>query len=68
MVDVEASPDEAIHVRVRGADDLMKYWFTRNMIRSHMLTHRKDREYPGVLYFGDPPSLGFEEMEWPPLP
>lgn len=68
MVDVEASPDEAIHVRVRGADDLMRYWFTRNMIRSHVLTHRKDREYPGVLYFGDPPSLGFEEMEWPPLP
>lgn len=68
MVDVEASPDEAIRVRVRGSDDLMQYWFTRNIIRSHVLTHRKDREYPGVLYIGDPPSLGFEAMEWPPLP
>ncbi|QPC69413.1 hypothetical protein HYE68_000165 [Fusarium pseudograminearum] len=68
MVDVEASPDEAIRVRVRGSDDLINYWFTRNIIRSHVLTHRKDREYPGVLYFGDPPSLGFEAMKWPPFP
>ncbi|SCO82655.1 uncharacterized protein FRV6_06868 [Fusarium oxysporum] len=61
MVDVEPNPDEAVHVRVRGADDLIKYWFIRNLIRSHVLTHRKDREYPGVLHFGDPPSEGFDE-------
>ncbi|QGI65273.1 hypothetical protein CEK26_009224 [Fusarium fujikuroi] len=67
MVDVEPTPDEAVYVRVRGADDLIKYWFIRNLIRSHVLTHRKDRDYPGVLHFGDPPSEGFEAFGGPPL-
>ncbi|KAF5983318.1 hypothetical protein FBULB1_3821 [Fusarium bulbicola] len=65
MVDVEPNPDEAVYVRVRGADDLTKYWFIRNLIRGHVLAHRKDREYPGVLHFGDPPSEGFEALGGP---
>ncbi|KAG8674176.1 hypothetical protein FPOAC1_000139 [Fusarium poae] len=56
LVDTDPNPDEAVRVRVYGHDDLMKYWFDRNFRQRPMseMTHRSDRENPGVLYFGKP--------------
>ncbi|KAG8355246.1 hypothetical protein FVEN_g6869 [Fusarium venenatum] len=54
LVEAEPNPDEAVRVRVYGHDDLMKYWFDHKFRQRPMteMTHRQDRENPGVLYFG----------------
>ncbi|KAF4468227.1 hypothetical protein FALBO_4886 [Fusarium albosuccineum] len=58
MVEAEPKPEEAFRVRVFGESGLVYYWFSRNYRRRSAieLVHNKDRENPGILYFGNPPS------------
>ncbi|KAJ3548027.1 hypothetical protein NM208_g1213 [Fusarium decemcellulare] len=58
MVEAEPKPEEAFRVRVFGESGLVYYWFSRNYRRRSVieLVHNKDRENPGIFYFGNPPS------------
>ncbi|KAJ4042862.1 hypothetical protein NW763_011682 [Fusarium oxysporum] len=54
MVEAESGYDEAFRALLYGSYDLSEYWFHRNMSR-RLVVHRKNRENPGVLYYGFAP-------------
>ncbi|KAF5012634.1 hypothetical protein FDECE_1326 [Fusarium decemcellulare] len=58
MVEAEPKPEESFRVHVFGEFGLVEYWFGRNSRRRSVieLIHKKNRQNPGIFYFGDPPS------------
>ncbi|SPJ77014.1 uncharacterized protein FTOL_06241 [Fusarium torulosum] len=54
MIEAESGYEEAIRAFLFGAYDLVEYWFGRNNSR-RLVVHRKNRENPGVLYYGIAP-------------
>ncbi|CAJ0554852.1 Ff.00g133650.m01.CDS01 [Fusarium sp. VM40] len=54
MVEAECGYEEAFRTRIFGRYDLAEYWFHRNHSR-RLVVHRKNPEYPGVLYYGTAP-------------
>jgi hypothetical protein len=54
MVEAESGYEEAFRALIYGRYGLTEYWLDRNKSR-RLAVHRKNRENPGVLYYGIPP-------------
>ncbi|KAF4337511.1 hypothetical protein FBEOM_8609 [Fusarium beomiforme] len=54
MVEAESGYEEAFRALLYGRYGLVEYWFDRNNSR-RLVVHRKNRENPGVLYYGVAP-------------
>jgi hypothetical protein len=59
IIEAESGYEEAFRALLYGRYSLVEYWFSRNSSR-RLDVHRKNRESPGVLYYGIPPR------EWTP--